>query len=113
MARRFPGVPPPPPPPGSPAAAVLVGGRMPPPSAAARQTGFRPRCATRNYPCATEPPVAVPAPPHCWWAPRPPRGQRSTAPATTFATAGTAPPLYGPGYPGHAGAAAPAAPGAG
>jgi hypothetical protein len=112
MGRPYPGALLPPRPPGRPAAVALAAGRSPRWSAVARQSGCPLRGPTRSSPAATAPPAAGRAPTHCSSAPRPPRGQRSTAQATTSGAAGTVPPPSGPGYPDRAAAGAPAEPGA-
>ncbi len=63
-------------------ASVLAADRSPPPSAAALRTDCPLRCRPQSSPSATAPLGAATVPPHCWSAPRPPRGQRSTAPST-------------------------------
>jgi hypothetical protein len=70
-------------PPGSLASAALAADRSPRRSVVAPQIGCRLRCPTRNCPCATARPAAGHAPPHCWSARRPRRGQRSTGRPTS------------------------------
>src|SRR5829696_4618121 len=113
MAGRCPGAPPPPPPPGKPAAVGLVADRSPPLSAAALRTDCPPRYPSQSCPCAIGRRAAGHARPHCSSARRPPRGQTSRAPPTTYSTPGTAPLPSGSGSPAHAEAAAPAGPGGG
>src|SRR5262249_13850690 len=100
-------------PPASRVAVVPAGDSSAPLLAAAPRTDSPRRCWSQSSPSATAQPAARPARTPCSSAPRPPPGQRPTAPPTTSGAAGTVPPRSRPGRPGRAGGAGPAELGAG